>query len=139
MELKLEHLAHYFPFDLRCKILNYKSDYVGREYGHIEGYYFLAGKCHYMFGGKSEAGKTSDLFMPILTPFSDFEKVIAKDLMNRFNCSLKVIEEIWKLKQGEIKIEDITCESYLMMCENHIDFNNLISEGLAISIHDINQ
>lgn len=139
MKLELKHLAPYLPYDIRCKILNYKSDYVGREYGHLEGYYFLAGKCHYMFGGKSEAGKTSDLFIPILKPLSDYcGTMIAREGMDLLNCDLESINEIWDL-QGTKDLDVVSLKTYNVMCRNHLDFNNLIPQGLAISIHDINQ
>lgn len=80
-----------------------------------------------------------DSIKPYLRPLSDFEKVIAKDLMEKFNCSLSIIQEIWKLIQKEIKLEDVSYKTYLMMCKNHIDFNNLIEKGIAIDINQLDK
>ena len=74
---------------------------------------------------------------PILIPLSDLEKSSAKDLMSKFNCSFDTIQEVWRLSQDAIKLEDIKYSTYLMFCKNHIDFNNLIKNNLAIDINTI--
>ena len=74
---------------------------------------------------------------PILRPLSSFEKKSCLELMKTFNCSMEIIHEVWKLIQEEIKLEDITLKTYKMMCENHVDFNKLIEEELAVDVNTI--
>lgn len=72
---------------------------------------------------------------PLLRPLSDFEKTIAKDLMENFSCELMCIQEVWRLIQKEITLDQVSYKTYLVMCRNHIDFNGLIDQGLAIDIN----
>ena len=138
MKLEIEKLAPYLPYGLsyvtqsgkvfksECKdsfeirIIKGKSPNGNKQY-------------HSLTLGKINRGE----FKLILKPLSDFEKVIAKDLMEKFNCSLDIIQEVWKLIQGDINLEDISLKTYLMMCKNHIDFKGLIKEGLAIDINTL--
>ena len=65
---------------------------------------------------------------PILIPLSDFEKVTGEYLMDKFNCTLNVVHEIWNLIQKEITLQDISYKTYVVMCKNHIDFQELIEK-----------
>jgi hypothetical protein len=117
MKRELKHLAPYLPYGV-----------------HLMNKY---GNWHNTTLHKSISIYKMLEMKPILRPLSDFELVIAKDLMQKFNCSLDIIQEVWKLIQGDINLEDISLKTYLMMCENHIDFNRLIEAGLAIDINTL--
>jgi hypothetical protein len=114
-KLELEHLAPYLPFELKYKSL-WNNEIIELEDLSID------------FNNNIWGVKIK----PILIPLSSFEKTIAKDLMVKFSINLQIIQEIWRLIQEEITLDQISYSTYLSMCRNHIDFNGLIEAGLAI-------
>ena len=129
MKLELRHLAPYLPYGLKYFIdfedgdtACWKVEGLTIQEIFIDGY-----DCNY----------DSKNCKPILRPLSDFEKVICKELMIKFSTSLIIIHEIWALIQKDKTLNQINYETYLFMCKNHVDFNNLIEENLAIDINTI--
>jgi len=127
MKLELHHLSPYLPYALRYA--NTKNDkiYTMRS---------VSTEINMVDFGWGDAMEF-ELVKPILHPLSDFEKAICKDLMIKFSTSLMIIHEIWNLIQKEKTLNQISCETYLFMCKNHVDFNNLIENNLAIDINTI--
>ncbi len=77
MKLEEKHIALYTPHNLKCEILNYKSDYVGEKYLTIKGYYIYDGDVYFNFHeGRDFAGKSISEFKPILRPLTDLGKEI---------------------------------------------------------------
>jgi hypothetical protein len=116
MKLKLEHLAAYLPYKLKANstFLRKTTTYtlsVDNLYDWLKGDHRL-----------------------ILHPLSEYcGKVTAGEAMKLLNCSMKVINEIWDLESDRIELEEISLETYSVMCKNHIDFNKFIKSGLAIN------
>lgn len=125
MKIELKHVAPYLPYGLK----NVKAFHTPKEITGIIG-------SQVFFGDSS-------LFLiqiqPLLNPLSDVYIGTGGELMAKYNCSLNVIHEMWKLIQGDIELEDVSYRTYLMMCRNHIDFNRLIEAGLAIDKNTLNK
>lgn len=153
-EIKLSEIVGYLPYGLKCQILNYKSDYIGEDTGIIDGYYFYAGKPHFYFNNgkaKGNAGKSFDLFKPILRPLSDLTKeievndykFIPNDFIKRniwedgIDCenSKTIILDTRKIEG--INIMYLSDEFIQFFYEYHFDVHNLIERGLAIDINTI--
>ena len=133
MELELKHLAPYLPYKLKLRFMHPYVDH--QTIGVLNNIYNCDDDV------KLSVNYSDDehiwMYKPILIPLSGFEKVIAKDLMIKFSCKLDVVQEIWRLIQKEIKLEEISLKTYNVMCKNHIDFNGLIEAGLAIDINTL--
>lgn len=70
-------LKHYLPYNLKCEILDYRSDYVGDQYETMKGYYLLNDKAYFNFKpGRDYAGKNITQFKPILRPLKDLANEI---------------------------------------------------------------
>jgi len=132
MKLELKHLAPYLPYGLKVQTEHiegnriYTLEGLSAKYDRVDldddyGWSYIGG------------------IKLILHPLSDFEKVICKELMIKFSTSLIIIHEIWTLIQKEKTLNQINYETYLFMCKNHVDFNNLIENNLAIDINTITQ
>lgn len=136
-KLELKHSVPYLPYKLKCLVKDYPIDVGEKPTNDIYTLDALYCDSECVFHDLVESQQGFKDIKPILRPLSDFEKVIAKELMIKFNCSLKIVQEVWKLIQKEIKMEDVSYKTYLMMCENHLDFNGLIEKGLAIDINTL--
>jgi hypothetical protein len=141
MKLELKHLAAYLPYGLKCKILNYKSDYVGEKDGVIDGYYFYAGEPHfYLNNGKSRgnAGKSLDHIKPILRPLSDIYNFKYKP---RYGNNEFLITEVIPIEVIEViecgNIDEIPHYCFKLLVKHHFDVFRLINKGLAIDINTI--
>lgn len=131
MKLELKHLAPYLPYGLKIQ---------GQTHKEIAVLSCCTATSVNIEGRTFQYGMWADLFdiKPILRPLSDFENVAAKDLMVKFSTSIDVIQEVWRLIE-EKDVDEIKFKAIQMMCENHIDFNNLIEKGLAIDINTLNK
>lgn len=69
---------------------------------------------------------------PILRPLSDFWKMKLGEVMLELKCTNSQVQEIWQLYSGDIKLKDVCVGTYEIMNKNHIDYNHLITKGLAI-------
>jgi len=138
MEKKLEfkQIAPYLPYGLKFKRNVRITDEDKEEIKTMKGCY--EDTTVWVFDIWEERKFNAVYIKPILRPLSDFEKITCLILMDRFNCSMEIIHEIWSLIQKNISLEDISLKTYLMMCKNHIDFNCLIEKGLALDINKLN-
>ena len=76
--------------------------------------------------------------LPILRPMLDLMELrTAGEVMKELGCELKYVHEIWALCNGETNIKDVSYEAILVMCKNHIDFQGLVENGLAIDINTL--
>ena len=73
-----KQIITYLPFNIKVKILNHKSDYVGIEYSTLNGFYFLNGKVHFTYEGGSTGKSTTEIKL-ILNPLSDLTKLITHE------------------------------------------------------------
>jgi hypothetical protein len=77
-------------------------------------------------------------FKLILQPLSGFWKgVTGGYVMELLQCDLSTVHEIWDLYSSKLKLEDVKLKTYNVMCKNHIDFNDLISQNLAVDKNTI--
>ena len=76
---------------------------------------------------------------PILSSLSDFNKWIIKDIKSFLDINHNQCMELLGFIDGEIKLENISLGLYNAMCKKHIDFNNLIEEGLAVDWNTLNK
>ena len=159
-KLELKHLAPYFPYGLNCEILNYNSDYVGKRFGVIKGYYFYAGEPHYMFNGKDVAGKDTSLFKPILRHLSGLNVMfehndvqisplleLAKKLYNKepesfdsmSTCIKWVDYQIIEQVKEPKGYDNIPHWSFQDLIKWHFDVFGLIDTGLAVDINTLSE
>jgi hypothetical protein len=139
-------LKHYLPYNLKCEILDYKSDYVGDQYDTLKGYYLLNDKAYFNFkSGRDYAGKNTTQFKPILRPLSEFgdsddtRKVhefigLGKwcdNYTEYFNTWFDDLANIDKL------ILQAPKEVFDYFLANHFDVFNLLKHGMAIDVNDV--
>ena len=126
-KLKLEDLAPYLPYGLKCEILDYQSDYVGKKYLTMKGYYLLNDKPYFNFhNGRDYAGKNTTQFKPILRPLSDLE-------LDEFNN--KIFNREYIVCEGVDA--DLGYYEWCYLLEEHFDIFGLIEKGLAIDINTL--
>ena len=139
LELKKEHLSVYYPYKLEVtyqdclsekKVKAYLTGITDKE---VETTYKRKrnGVHGDLISWKGNNSVKDLNFKLRLIPLSDFNGKIAKVLMDKYNCSLEIIKEVWELDWMEIDFPNITVKTYEMMCREHIDFNDLIGKGLA--------
>jgi hypothetical protein len=122
-ELTLEHLSHYLAHKVK----------VGKNYNQ-SGWYIEEMDISIIASLFNDSRKKL-----ILRPLSDFMgKVTAGDIKEELNCTMRVVEDIWDLGRRDKTLNEISYETYIIMCKNHIDFNRLIEQDLAIDKKTIN-
>jgi hypothetical protein len=127
MKLTIEHLAPYLPYGLKCKGKKiYKLIYSIEEACDGDWCTILS-----TLNGKNK---------PILRSISSLfdNNKIVKVKMEELNCSSKVVFELFYLFMKDKTINDISYETYIVMCKNHIDMFDLIKNNLAIDINTLN-
>ncbi len=137
-KLKFENIVGYFPYGLNMNLNRnngmFKADNVNVDYCQIN-------KNNSIYGWYlTYKNVTYGLFdiKPILHPLSEYcGKVIAKDVMSKLNCDLSTVYEIWELQGGEIRLDEISYKTHIVLCNNHVDFNDLIKDNLAINYNDL--
>jgi len=119
MKLELKHLAPYLPHKLSGIFRGRKESlkscttvFINREI---------------LYGD----------FKPILIPLRYFYNKPGKAYMDMLGCQLSIVHEIWELSDGRRPLNDVSLLTYLVMCRNHIDFNELIKKGLAVDINTL--
>ena len=147
-KLELKHLAPYFPYGLKCEILDYKCDYVGDKYDTIKGYYFYGDSPYFNFKhGRDHAGKNTTNFKPILRPLIDLTKEI--QIAEFYSSFLTHIRRITgfevdidlDIDSGFLNSSYIEFKDYNLMLEflysYHFDVFGLIPKGQAIDINTL--
>jgi len=141
-------LKHYLPYNLKCEILDYKSDYVGDQYETIKGYYLLNDKAYFNFkSGRDYAGKNTTQFKPILRPLSDLTKEINvnnEDFVpyehSTFVEAMLANEYLEYLCEAKADLSEDRLLPYSivqLLFEWHFDVFGLIEKGIAIDINDV--
>jgi len=139
MKLEFKNLAPYLPYglyfitqsgkvfksqtkdDFEIRIFKGNSPNGNKQY-------------HSLTLGKINRGE----FKPILKPLSDFRDKIIRDIKIELDCSVNQVTELFCLIDGSIRLQDITLGLYTVLCKNHVDFNKLIENNLAIDINTLN-
>ena len=140
-------IKHYLPYNLKCEILDYKSDYVGDKYETIKGYYLLNNKAYFNFkSGRDYAGKNITQFKPILRPMNEVENYF-EDLYGRLEhqdvtdyFDADYLDEHDSLTVEEIEDKPIVHLPYgtlQVLLKHHFDVFDLIRVGMAIDINDV--
>jgi len=135
-KLTLEQLAIYLPYGLKCRILNYKCDYVGIEKSTINGYYFLKDELHLTYNGGATGkrnGKEIEIFLHHLSNYTD----INSDAMNALNVDISTHIEINDVAIKYKSYLSVSHEAVKVMAQNLMDFMWLIDEGLAVDSNKV--
>lgn len=143
MNLELKHLAPYLPYDL--EYAQKKESYTTEEF-----YFVKKG----VISTKGVVGNVNSIldtnfYFPILKPISDFSLLVIEEfekydgkrngkaneeIINLF-CEENGVDEIIE----NIVLSSLPYECIDFIFKNHYDFFGLISQGLAVSIHDVVQ
>lgn len=145
MNLELNHLAPYLPYELKGQVFEYKIDYTNKRYEELTGIENWQEKnSRWDLTTKSNSRITICSFKPILRPISDLNLEIEfKDKKFYPIDELAEIDEVVVLQYSFEFFE--TSMKYLphwiveQLLEWHFDVFKLIEKGLAISIHDVEQ
>lgn len=135
-KLELKHLVGYLPYKLKAEMLDYKSDYVGKQFDTVIGFHQWDSRDLYwsaltIGGSKPELNRIK----PILRPLSDLTKEIEVN-GEKFVPIVKLAEINlrqfnWKMVNNSDRAysEKLNCEFYF----NGIDFRvvNQNYDGVA--------
>jgi len=143
--IKLEEIVGYLPYKLKAEMLDYKRDYVGKQYDEIIGLKEWSKEGDWCLLTDGGSKPSLDKFKPLLYDVSSLTE-FREDLGF---VPIEFIEEKYfstnLLSQCERIIEDSRwvnhCEYILIqhLYEWHIDIHNLIPRNLAIDIKTLNQ
>jgi hypothetical protein len=144
MKLELKHLTGYLPYGLKAEIIDYKCDYVGRQYDTIIGFHQWDSLGAF-WSVLTDGGAKPDIkkIKPILRPLSDLTK---NKFRNDFNDASKHI--FFDIGSFSDFAEYLTKEDYILsfpfdliqwLIERHFDIYGLIEAKLAIDINTLNQ
>jgi len=79
-----------------------------------------------------------DDIKPLLKPLSDY-KDINGEAMRELDCVRNIKVNINNIARGYYDWNECTHASVEFMAQNHIDFQDLISRGLAINLNELKQ
>ena len=129
-ELTIEHLAAYLPHRVTVKVIDFKSDYVGREYDIVVGLHQWS-KCGKRWSIETEGGANPapDKIKPLLRPLYQFTK---DDLLNMGRTGYE--DYIDQIKSGRIPYDEMQ-----ILLSQPWDVFSLIDSGLAEPIPSIQQ
>jgi len=138
MKLELKHLAPYLPYRLKMRCIEDKTNHIltiahqTYDLSTVGLYPILKGDFY-------------KKFKPILRPLSDLTKDLYQDeILIRWGGGLseKATVKWLKAVTDEMKLtayNALRFDFVEFMLEHHFDIFNLIPQGLAISINDINK
>ena len=148
MKLKIEHLSPYLPYNLKL-IFESKGGRVVEITGLRTALNILEDKRLIFFNTTTDT-LSIDYFKPILKPLSDLlDNILYDDNDENYNLSCELAELLNTNDSSYFVKALIENKYYAMDCrlwkdieewfyKNHFDWKyNLISENLAISIHDV--
>lgn len=78
-DLKLKDIVQHLLYGVKCRILNYKCDYVGIEKSTVTGYYYLGGQIHLNYAGGATGkvnGKDIQIYLKPLNSLKDDEPTL---------------------------------------------------------------
>lgn len=135
MKLELKHLAGYLPYSLNCLVQG-----EGKKVFDMQGITDLTDvDLHEIGRTVSEQYDIEDVF-PILRPLSDLDihELRSNENYPDLEISQGSIDKLFKIEIGnDLQCFDISIFEYLF--EKHFDIYGLIENGLAISIHDVEE
>lgn len=119
-KIEIEHIIGYVPFALKAYILDFKSDYVGKEIDTIVGVNQWS-KCGLLWSLKTLGGSkpSPDRIKPILYRKDDMKKSLKREMFMIHD------EYFYNLPR-------LSSALSLFFYKNHIDVNGLIDLGLAV-------
>tara|TARA_R110002020_G_scaffold8028_3_gene33066 strand:+ start:243 stop:674 length:432 start_codon:yes stop_codon:yes gene_type:complete len=139
MELEIKHLAPYLPYNLQVEVLDYKSDYVGKQYDKVIGLHQWDSNGQFwsvltIGGAKPDVKRVK----PILRPLSDLTEEDHKEIFFDHDVEQEY-DGISLFLNGAVKINilEFPLQFINKLLEKHYDINNLIGQGLAIDINTL--
>lgn len=136
-KLTLEHLAPYLPYNLKAEMLDYKSDYVGKQYDEIIGVHQW--DKHYLYWSALTIGGSKpniESIKPLFRLLSDYTDINSPS-MSDLNTDLDIQMEICDLSNKKIHYRSLSYGTALTCFKAHIDVFRLIDKGLAIDINTV--
>lgn len=139
-KLELEKIICYLPYRLKAEMLDYKSDYVNKQYDEIVGVHQWDKNGLYWSALTAGGSKPNiERIKPILRPLSDLTKEI-EHKGEKINIFDKI--EIYKGSGVDYLIEQIKLGLveviiFNLLLEYHFDVFSLIDQGLATDINTI--
>jgi hypothetical protein len=148
-EITLKELAAYLPYGLKAEILDYKKDYVGKQFDSIVGLHQWS-RCGKLWSVQTEGGAKPDIkeIKPILRPIADVENDIIQngktvnvlDIMNGFwGVEWLGATEEFELPEAYgrnniLSAEDLPYDLFQVLLSYHFDVFGLIPDNLAIPV-----
>lgn len=145
MKLELKHLTPYLPYGLKAEMINYKKDYVGKQYDKIIGIHGWSKNkdwCCLTDGGSKPS--LNDI-KPILRPLSDLTNDIEVN-GEKFVPIVNLNTQGYNMDfDDEFTFEDFIKSNILnnsygfidSLIKWHFDVFGLIENGLAIDINTL--
>ena len=140
-QLQLKEIVGYLPYGVKVEILDYKSDYVGRQYDEIRGIHQWSKKGDWCLLTDGGSKPSLDRVKPILFPLSNFESENIDDIKEYlgigqwcdhydyyFHAWFDDAESVNKL------VLQAPYEVMEFFFLNHYDVFGLIEKGLAIAV-----
>jgi hypothetical protein len=138
-ELTLKHLSGYLPYGLKAEMLDYKSDYVGRQYDVIIGVHQWSKNGDWCLLTDGGSKPSFNHIKPILRPLSDLTKEIEVD-GEKF-VPIEKMEQMGWFNRDCLNAYTILNIPYAMvqiLLSWYFDIHNLIEQGLAIDYNTLN-
>jgi hypothetical protein len=147
-QLQLKEIVGYLPYGLKAEILDYKCDYVGRQYDEIIGLKEWSKEGDWCLLTDGCSKPSLDRVKPILVPISSLTEFL-REIYQEYNYSLLAIKEMpygtivtYQL-MGETFKDIVYSQGSFNCCpmfvfnkllEKKLDVYNLIEKGLAIEV-----
>lgn len=125
----MKHLAPYLPYGLRIKTKHGWDTMSTLNEHEINGDFEES----YPYENHSNVNIE---FSPILRPLSDFLDINCK-ANNDLNLDISMLIELNEVANKQRGYLNASYGTIQMMCENHIDFQDLIELGLAVDINSL--
>lgn len=150
-KLTIQELAAYLPYSLKAEMLDYKIDYVGKQYDEIIGIHQWDKLCLYwsaltVGGSKPNIERIKPLLLPLSSLTKEIEhkgdKFVPIEKLNEM-FSYKDMRLVYYTNSGlgweidssfantALSFEEMYLP-FLKLAEWHVDFQNLIPQGKAI-------
>lgn len=158
MKLELKHITPYLPFRLKAEMLDYKRDYVGKQYDEIIGVHQWSKKNDWCLLTDGGSKPSLDCIKPILISLSDITKEIEhngerfvpieklkemyNDMPDSYIKHLRFIKfddqfTLFGLEEDDSHEVSMPYSLYEKLFEWHFDIFGLIDAGLAVDINSI--
>ena len=147
-KLKLEQIALYLPYDLQWLCLDKESEEY--ELHYMTGIFSYSGEMQVQVGSydislEDDLEDDVELYKPVLRPLNEVEDFIRNlwdkgDKTVQEYCSYEFLEchDLLVEELYNERVENLPYGVLKILLENHFDVFDLIFEGLAIDINEIN-